>query len=132
MAMAFLSRQSGNGLIQAKQVAGHLGIPTDSALKILQALSRQGLIQSQLGRTGGYRLQRDPQEVTLLEIVESIDGPIQAQMPLQNVQDEFAGSIDALQLVFEQITSGIRSELSRATVETLTRRESYSVLSPTA
>lgn len=129
LAMGYLAGQSGNGLVQARQVADHLGIPTDSALKILQALARQGLIQSQLGRTGGYQLHRLPSDVTLLEVVEAIEGPIQTQMPLHSVREQLTGSFDALQSVFEQVTRQIRSELGRATVASLGDCQSQEMLS---
>ena len=48
LAMAFLAEQPTGSVIQARQVGGHLGIPTDSALKILQVLARHGLLASQL------------------------------------------------------------------------------------
>ena len=44
LALAFLAEQESDTVVQARQVAAHLGIPTDSALKILQTLARQELI----------------------------------------------------------------------------------------
>jgi len=43
--------------------------------KQLQALSRAGLVQSTQGKSGGYVLTRSPQEITMLDVVEAIDGP---------------------------------------------------------
>ena len=87
LAMAYLSMQSDNGLVQARQVADQLGIPTDSALKILQTLARQGLIQSQLGRAGGYQLHRSAHEVTLLEVVDRAHGVFPAECPVPVMDD---------------------------------------------
>ena len=42
--------------------------------KQLQALSRAGLVQSVQGKSGGYVLTRPPQEITMLDVVEAIDG----------------------------------------------------------
>jgi Rrf2 family protein len=57
----------------ALAVAGD--IPEHFVAKILQSLARAGLIDSQRGMNGGFTLAREPEEVTLLEIVEAIEGP---------------------------------------------------------
>jgi Rrf2 family protein len=116
LAMAFVARQPGGNPVQARQVAEHLGVPTDSALKVLQALSRTGLMQSQLGRGGGYRIERPPRQVTLLEIVEAIDGPIGGRLPLQL---SGGGGLDVLRDACEQAAASLRSELQRFTVADL-------------
>ena len=43
--------------------------------KQLQFLSRAGLVRSVQGQAGGYRLTRAPEEITVLEVVEAVDGP---------------------------------------------------------
>jgi len=50
-------------------------IPEHFVLKILQSLVRARLIQSQRGAGGGFTLAVDPQEITLLDVVEAIEGP---------------------------------------------------------
>lgn len=46
--------------------------------KQLQALSRAGLIRSVQGKAGGYVLTREPASITVLDVVEAVDGPEQA------------------------------------------------------
>ncbi|HSA50452.1 MAG TPA: Rrf2 family transcriptional regulator [Yinghuangia sp.] len=43
--------------------------------KQLQALSRAGLVRSVQGKAGGYVLTRPPEDITVLDVVEAIDGP---------------------------------------------------------
>lgn len=129
LAMAYLSTQSNNGLVQARQVADQLGIPTDSALKILQTLVRQGLIQSQLGRAGGYQLHRSAHDVTVLEVVEAMDGPIHAHMPINHAQEDLTCSLRKLRVVYEELADQIRRQLSRATVAELVRQDVKHLLS---
>jgi Rrf2 family protein len=50
-------------------------IPEHFVLKILQLLVRARLIQSQRGAGGGFTLAVDPREITLLDIVEAVEGP---------------------------------------------------------
>lgn len=46
--------------------------------KQLQALSRAGLVRSVQGKAGGYVLTREPGSITVLDVVEAVDGPGQA------------------------------------------------------
>ncbi|MBB1261911.1 RrF2 family transcriptional regulator [Streptomyces alkaliterrae] len=50
------------------------GVPTAYLAKQLQALSRAGIVRSVPGPSGGYRLTRAPSEITVLEVVEAVDG----------------------------------------------------------
>ena len=60
----------------AKDIADSYGIPLPLLSKILQKLARNGLLISEQGTHGGYRLARDPREITALEVIRTIDGPI--------------------------------------------------------
>jgi Rrf2 family protein len=121
-AVAYLaSRSHEDGPVQARQVAEHLGVPTDSALKVLQALARNNLIQSQLGRAGGYRLHRLPETITLLDIVEAIDGPIHPQVPAGLSAP--IGGVKLLANICQQASDSVRNELSRLTVAELARHQ---------
>lgn len=51
-------------------------IPREFLAKILKDLTRGGILVSYQGVTGGYRLAKAPKDVTFLEVVEAIDGPI--------------------------------------------------------
>jgi len=65
--------------VQGRTVAGLCEIPFEYLLKILQLLTRGGILASERGRTGGFRLARLPGEITVLEIVETIQGPIRGR-----------------------------------------------------
>jgi Rrf2 family protein len=60
----------------AKEIAEMYGIPLSLLSKILQKLAKGGFLQSEHGTNGGYRLARDPREITALDVIRSIDGPI--------------------------------------------------------
>jgi Rrf2 family transcriptional regulator, iron-sulfur cluster assembly transcription factor len=57
-----------------KNIAEQEDIPAHFLAKILQQLARKGLLRSSKGPTGGFALRMDPNEVTLLTIVEALDG----------------------------------------------------------
>src|ERR1700682_71104 len=60
----------------AKDIADTYRIPLPMLSKILQNLARAGLLVSEQGTHGGYRLSRDSHEITALEVIRAIDGPI--------------------------------------------------------
>ncbi len=67
---------SDNKLVSVKQAAEENGVPYSFARSIQHDLVRAGLIESIRGSRGGMRLKVDPQEVTLLDIVVAIQGPV--------------------------------------------------------
>ncbi len=66
------SRQSAS----AKEIAETYSIPLPLLSKVLQKLVRQGLLVSLPGTNGGYKLARDPERISALEVIRSIDGPV--------------------------------------------------------
>lgn len=60
----------------AKEIADTYGVPLPLLSKILQRLAKAGFLRSEHGTNGGYKLARDPREITALEIIRNIDGPI--------------------------------------------------------
>jgi Rrf2 family protein len=78
IAMRHLACQTkpGSSTASSKEIADRYRIPLPLLSKVLQTLVRNGLLVSEQGATGGYRLARDPHEITTLEVIRSIDGPI--------------------------------------------------------
>ncbi len=60
----------------AKEVAESSGIPLPVLSKLLQKLGKSGFLVSEYGTNGGYRLARKPNEISVLEVIRAIDGPI--------------------------------------------------------
>ncbi len=122
LALAYLARQPAGTAVQARQVGEALGVATDSMLKILQGLSRQGLVHSRLGRRGGYRLDRPAQQITLLQIVEVADGPITGQVAQVEAGEDHLAALGVLQNVSGRVADRTREELARITVADLAYR----------
>ncbi|MEO3746535.1 Rrf2 family transcriptional regulator [Plantactinospora sp. B5E13] len=63
------------GPVPAARLAALHDVSASYLAKQLQGLSRAGLIQSVQGQAGGYLLTRPPDEITVLDVVEAVDGP---------------------------------------------------------
>ena len=73
--MVYLSSETGR-LVSAKEIAGELNVSEAHLAKVLQRLARCGLLRSVRGPKGGFALSGKYNELTLLEIYESIEGPL--------------------------------------------------------
>src|SRR5581483_1574361 len=60
--------------LPAARLAEYHGIPPAYLAKHLQAMAQAGIVESTAGRKGGYRLARAAGEITLLEVVDAVDG----------------------------------------------------------
>src|SRR5579884_1214069 len=60
--------------LSAAQLAEYHGVPAPYLAKTLQALAGAGVIRSSPGRGGGYRLARRAEEISLLDVVEGVEG----------------------------------------------------------
>src|SRR5215470_11508711 len=65
-----------SGSASAKDIAEAYRIPLPLLSKVLQKLARAGLLLSEQGTNGGYRLSRSAGEISALEVIRTIDGPI--------------------------------------------------------
>jgi Rrf2 family protein len=73
-ACTLLAFQSPDTALPAAKLAEYHGVPAAYLAKHLQSLAAAGVLQTVKGARGGYRLARPPAEITVLEIVEAIDG----------------------------------------------------------
>lgn len=60
----------------AREIADKKAIPKTFLLKILQKLTRAGIVRSYRGVKGGFALEKRPRDITLLDVIEIIDGPL--------------------------------------------------------
>ena len=75
-AVLYLARLGQTERAATSQVAQEQRIPPSFLAKIISQLSIAGLLHTSRGARGGVTLARDPEEITLLEVIEAIDGPI--------------------------------------------------------
>lgn len=85
-----LSKKADYGLIAVKHLATHrrdhafsaneiseeYGISATLMAKVLQKLARQGMVAAKHGSNGGYQLAKDPNQISALDVISAIDGPV--------------------------------------------------------
>jgi len=75
-AMVHLALRHNEGPVCAKVLASDGDIPEDFAYKLLRSLTEAGLTESHRGVQGGFTLAKEPENITLLEVVEAIQGTV--------------------------------------------------------
>jgi Rrf2 family protein len=60
----------------ANEIAEEYGISATLMAKVLQKLARQSLVAARHGSSGGYQLAKDPDQISALEVITAIDGPV--------------------------------------------------------
>ncbi len=118
IAMVEMAQQDRHSeLVTARSISREYRIPQEILSKVLQKLTKIGLLQSVQGINGGYALARPIDQINLLDVVESIDGPLRMvacntgrpcdckqflfcniQTPMRYIQDEFAQLLHSITL----------------------------------
>lgn len=75
-AVLYLAKLGSDRRAATSQIAQEQQIPPSFLAKIVSQLSVAGLLQTSRGARGGVSLARSPEDISLLEVVEAIDGPI--------------------------------------------------------
>jgi Rrf2 family protein len=104
-----LAKTGSNLPVPCSQLASDGKMPERFLLQILRNLVTHGILRSTRGVDGGYMLVRSPEEVSLLEVIEAIDGPLNADSNLRDVLS--TNSHDRLQDALSEVTSTARSQL---------------------
>lgn len=68
--------REGAGPVAANTLAEKTHLPRPTVAKLLKTLHKAGLINATRGVTGGYSLVRQPADISLVEIIEAIEGPV--------------------------------------------------------
>jgi FeS assembly SUF system regulator len=75
--MVQLGREGSDAARSAHQLADRTGIPEPTVAKVLKKLTREGLLLSVRGAAGGYKLAHDPSRLSICDVIEALDGPIE-------------------------------------------------------
>jgi Rrf2 family cysteine metabolism transcriptional repressor len=105
VALTELARRGESGPVPIVEISEARNIPLHVLEQLFAALRRSGVLASQRGVKGGYSFQRPPGEVTLLEIVETVDGQLApGGTP--------AGGVDAVWMQARTLLAGLLGDLT--------------------
>jgi len=74
--MAAAARHGIEGRFSATMLAAETGVPLPTAQKLMGKLAHAGLLASQRGASGGFALAREAGAISLIEIIEAVEGPM--------------------------------------------------------
>ena len=74
-AASLLGLAPAGAAVRRERLAGHYALPEAYLAKHLQAMTRAGLLRASPGPKGGYQLARPAAEITVLDVVEAVEGP---------------------------------------------------------
>ncbi len=104
------------GVMPASEISERTGVTLRFALKILRKLAAAGIVASQKGAQGGYRLLADPAQLSLAQIIECIDGPFEISHCLnREVGCTHMPDKESCRFrqVFDQVSTKLRQELDQ-------------------
>lgn len=119
--MLELALRHGKGCVHSGRIAASQNIPESYLVQLLNQLRKAGLIRSTRGPKGGHQLLRRPEEVTVEDVLSSLEGPMDL-----NAQGEERSSAPETASVFREVWSdvetAIQGVLSTTTFADLVRR----------
>ena len=114
---ALLELAQSDGPATGESLARAQGLPVKFLAAILNDLRRAGLVTSQRGMEGGYRLARPAVEITVADVMRSLDGPLAEVRGLRPEMTSYYGAAAKLQDVWVATRASLRMVLERVTLE---------------
>jgi len=104
--------------VTAPQLSDESSVPAPTVAKVLKALAKEGVLASQRGVRGGYRLARPADRISMLEVIRALEGPVS----LTACVDGAEGDCDVELLCpvrgnWDRVNTAIRSALADVTLE---------------
>lgn len=109
-ALSELARVGGAGPVPIGEIARRRDIPVQFLEGMFATLRRAGILQSQRGVKGGYMFARPPGEVTVLDVVEALDGALD-------------GDLSGQDPIWAEAIEALRERLRAATIAEIAERE---------
>jgi Rrf2 family protein len=120
-ALTYLARHRGDGWVAAHTIAEAEGLSKGYLVNTLRRLVAAGVLHALRSPNGGFRLARSVRSVTLLEVVEAVEGPLRGQAPALGGGKH--ARLDArLQRVCEAVAETVRRRLGRVSLADLAGR----------
>lgn len=103
-------------LLKGERIASSQGIPLKFLENILVDLRHADLVHAQRGADGGYRLAREPEQITLGQVIRAVEGPLASVRGEPPERMAYEGSSENLQRVWIAVRASLRSVLDDLTL----------------
>ena len=96
LAVGYISKHKEEKIILSQTISKAYDIPLEYLLKILQQLVKANVLRSKRGPRGGFSLAKPPTKISMLQIIEAVDGPMEGQFRLAEYtkRDKFGPRAD--------------------------------------
>lgn len=116
IALKHLATHNGEGSCSASDIAEVYGISEALMAKVLQKLARNGLVAARHGSSGGYTLGRDAREITVLDAIHAVDGPMNLTSCVTHRGECGQTSTCTIREPLRKVNNSIQEVLSRVTI----------------
>ena len=120
--LVILAEASAKQLVSVHYLAETEKIPEDLLHKVMQALRRAKLVRATRGRSGGFRLSKSPQKITVLQVLEVLEGPFAVNRCFLSSDRYQRQEVSSLHKKFVAIQEELISFLRSVTIAELVHR----------
>lgn len=114
VAVGYIAQHYKEGAVLAARISKEYNIPLEYLLKILQQLVRANVLRSKRGPRGGFFLAHPAENITLLQIIEAVDGPLMTHLHHLAEQTNNAPFSVKMEEVCEKATKEVRAIYEKA------------------
>ncbi len=118
LAVGYIAKNQKDGLVMSQDIARQYEIPLEYLLKILQQMVRAKVLRSKRGPSGGFSLAKPASRITMLEIIEAVDGPMATHLSLAE-QAQGAKLGMKVEKAFEKAITQARNVFEKTKLSTL-------------
>ena len=110
-------------LMSGREIAARTEVPARFLARVLGQLSAADIVEARIGRTGGYRLRRLPARLSILEVVETVEGPARSTRCVLRQQRCDPDAPCAIHPIWSSAQDGVIETLGETTLAALVERE---------
>ena len=118
-ALIELAARADSGPVSAEELGRAQEIPHNFLQAILADLRRAGIVMSQRGQAGGWRMARPPEDVSVADVIRAVDGPLVSVYGLRPEAVAYNESAQVLQHVWIAARSSLRDVFEKVSIKAL-------------
>lgn len=122
--MVYLAGRPRDEVTFLREISSRVDVPTALLAKIFQHLNKTGLVRSYRGAGGGFQLGRPAKNISLLEIIEAVDGPVSMNRCIVERGSCGREAFCSIHPVWRRMQQKFKSELGKVSLQKLADKKS--------